>query len=123
MRNDTRTRIECPVLGLFGGADPGIPQEDVDRFQQGLQEMGVPNEIVVYPGAPHSFFDRKANEFATASADAWNRVHGFIADKGRAATAHFCCPLWRAARLPMARPSPGNIDGLTHDSRDHKFVH
>jgi carboxymethylenebutenolidase len=34
---------------------------------------------VVYPGAPHSFFDRKAAEFATASADAWNRVQGFIA--------------------------------------------
>jgi carboxymethylenebutenolidase len=72
-------QIQCPVLGLFGGADQGIPQEDVDRFERELEEGGVPHEIVVYPGAPHSFFDRKANEFAAASADAWNRVQGFIA--------------------------------------------
>ncbi|MGB7860413.1 MAG: dienelactone hydrolase family protein [Acidimicrobiia bacterium] len=36
------------------------------------------NEVVVYPGAPHSFFDRKYSEFADESADAWNRVLNFI---------------------------------------------
>lgn len=71
-------QIECPVLGLFGGADQGIPQEDVDRFERELKDAGIPNEIVVYPGAPHSFFDRKADEFANASADAWRRVQDFI---------------------------------------------
>jgi len=39
----------------------------------------VEHEIVVYPGATHSFFDRRATEFAEASADAWKRVLGFIA--------------------------------------------
>jgi carboxymethylenebutenolidase len=34
---------------------------------------------VIYPGAPHSFFDRKFAEFADASADAWDRVRAFIA--------------------------------------------
>ena len=72
-------QIRCPVLGLFGGADQGIPQEDVGRFERELGAAGVPHEIVVYPGAPHSFFDRKAAEFATASADAWTRVQSFIA--------------------------------------------
>lgn len=72
--------ISCPVLGLFGGADQGIPQTDVDRFERELEEAAIPHEVVVYPGAPHSFFDRKADAFATASADAWNRVQGFIAD-------------------------------------------
>jgi carboxymethylenebutenolidase len=76
---DWAAQIQCPVLGLFGGADQGIPQADVDRFEHKLEEAGIRHEIVVYPGAPHSFFDRKANEFATASADAWNRVQGFIA--------------------------------------------
>jgi len=37
------------------------------------------HEIVVYSGAPHSFFDRRATEFADASADACRRVLGFIA--------------------------------------------
>lgn len=75
---DWAQRIQSPVLGLFGGADPGIPQTDVDRFEGELEGAGISHEIVVYPGAPHSFFDRKAEDFAAASADAWNRVQGFI---------------------------------------------
>jgi len=77
---DWASKIQGPVLGLFGGADEGIPQTDIDRFERGLEEAGTPHEIVVYPGAPHSFFDRKATEFADASTDAWQRVQGFIAD-------------------------------------------
>jgi carboxymethylenebutenolidase len=72
-------RIQSPVLGLFGGADEGIPEADRNAFERGLQEAGVEHEIVVYPGAPHSFFDRKATDFAEASADAWSRIQGFIA--------------------------------------------
>jgi len=33
---------------------------------------------VIYDGAPHSFFDRKYEEFAADSEDAWNRVLAFI---------------------------------------------
>jgi carboxymethylenebutenolidase len=77
---DWARTIECPVLGLFGGADEGIPRDEVDRFDRELAEANIPHEIVVYPGAPHSFFDRKAAEFAGASADAWNRVQGFIGE-------------------------------------------
>jgi len=33
---------------------------------------------VIYPGAPHSFFDRKQEEFADASDDAWSRVLAFL---------------------------------------------
>jgi len=38
----------------------------------------VAHEIVTYAGAPHSFFDRRATDFAEASADAWKRVLSFI---------------------------------------------
>ena len=68
----------CPVLGLFGGADKGIPVEDVDAFRQALEEAGVPNEIVVYEGAPHSFFDRAFEEHRDACDDAWRRVLAFV---------------------------------------------
>jgi carboxymethylenebutenolidase len=68
----------CPVLGLFGGADRVIPTEEVDRFRAVLDAAGVANEIVSYPGAPHSFFDRTAAEHAEASADAWRRMLAFI---------------------------------------------
>jgi carboxymethylenebutenolidase len=70
--------LEAPILGLMGGDDPGIPLEDVRAFEQALEEAGAEHEIVVYDGAPHSFFDRKQEEFADASADAWSRVLGFI---------------------------------------------
>ncbi len=39
---------------------------------------GVNHELVTYPGAPHSFFDRKADDFAEASTNAWRRTLKFI---------------------------------------------
>ena len=68
----------CPVLGLFGGADPAIPPEDVELFDRLLDGAGVEHEIVSYPGAPHSFFDRSYEEHAGACSDAWRRVLGFL---------------------------------------------
>jgi carboxymethylenebutenolidase len=68
----------APILGLMGGSDPGIPVDEVDRFRATLDAAGVENDLVVYPGAPHSFFDRKYQEFASESADAWQRVLAFI---------------------------------------------
>ncbi len=75
---DRATEVKYPVLGLFGGADQGIPQEQLTELDLRLDKTGVPHEIVVYPGAPHSFFDRKATEYAEASSDAWRRMQGWI---------------------------------------------
>jgi carboxymethylenebutenolidase len=71
-----------PVLGLFGGADQAIPPQAVDAFRSALDDAGVRNEIVVYDGAPHSFFDRKAETYADASADAWRRMIAFLGTSG-----------------------------------------
>src|SRR5207247_6349590 len=70
--------IAAPILALMGGADASIPREDVERFDRALSDAGVEHEVHVYDGAPHSFFDRKHDEFANASEDAWNRVLAFI---------------------------------------------
>jgi carboxymethylenebutenolidase len=70
--------IRCPVLGLFGGADEAIPPDQVEAFERKLEEGGVEHEIHVYPGAPHSFFDRKYDEYAEACEDAWRRTLGFL---------------------------------------------
>jgi carboxymethylenebutenolidase len=67
-----------PLLGLFGEADEGIPVELVHQFEQNLAAAGVEHEIKLYPGAPHSFFDRKYEEHAEACADAWRRVLAFL---------------------------------------------
>ena len=71
-------RFECPILALMGGADQGIPQEQVDEYRSALEAAGVKHEIVVYPGAPHSFFDRLYAQHADAAADAWKRVLAFV---------------------------------------------
>ena len=70
--------LDAPLLALMGGADEGIPLDDVEEFRSALQAAGAEHEIVVYDGAPHSFFDRKQEEFAEASEDAWRRTLAFI---------------------------------------------
>jgi carboxymethylenebutenolidase len=67
------------VLGLFGGADQAIPTDQVESYDAALDEAGVEHEIHVYPGAPHSFFDKKQDEFAEESGDAWRRVIRWLA--------------------------------------------
>jgi carboxymethylenebutenolidase len=75
---DLAGSFEAPVLGLFGGADQGITGDDVAAFDAALGKAGVERRIVTYPGAPHSFFDRKAEEFAAESEAAWSEVLAFI---------------------------------------------
>ena len=76
------TRVEdfaCPVLGLMGGADTYIPSEHSEQFREALSTARVDHEIVVYPGAPHSFFDRQRSEYQSESDDAWRRIQEFVA--------------------------------------------
>jgi carboxymethylenebutenolidase len=75
---DVADRIECPVLAIYGGADEGLSPEVRDTYDAALERAGVEHRTLVYPGAPHSFFDRKATEFADAAAAAWQEELGFI---------------------------------------------
>jgi carboxymethylenebutenolidase len=72
----------APLLGLFGGADQGITAEQIEAFERALADAGVEHDIHVYPGAPHSFFDRKFDEYADACEDAWRRVLAFLSTLG-----------------------------------------
>ena len=75
---DVVDRMECPVLGLFGEADAGIPHTMVAAFEAALGRAKVEHRIIEYEGAPHSFFDRSYEEHAAASEDAWRQVLRFI---------------------------------------------
>jgi carboxymethylenebutenolidase len=75
---DAVSHFRCPVLAIYGGADPGIPPGAVEEFDRALTRAGVPHDSVTYEGAPHSFFDRRQTEFAEASVDAWRRVQAFV---------------------------------------------
>ena len=70
--------MTAPILALQAGADQNITKVENDAFERALTEAGVEHELVVYDGAPHSFFDRKQEEFADASDDAWGRTLAFI---------------------------------------------
>lgn len=76
---DKAHEVKHPALGLFGGDDAMIPPEAIAAIDAAFDNAGVPHEVITYAGAPHSFFDRRAADFAEASADAWNRVLAFIA--------------------------------------------
>jgi carboxymethylenebutenolidase len=71
--------LGAPILALMGGADPGIPVEDVRAFDDALGAAGIEHEVAIFDGAPHSFFDRKFEEFEAASEEAWRRVLAFVA--------------------------------------------
>jgi carboxymethylenebutenolidase len=71
-------RLGAPILALQGGADQAISHEDNLEFEQALRDAGKDYELVEFEGAPHSFFDRKQEEFQAASDDAWRRTLEFI---------------------------------------------
>ena len=70
--------IDAPILALQAGADQNITAEHNEEFDRALTDAGVEHEVVIYDGAPHSFFDRKQEDFADASDDAWARTLAFI---------------------------------------------
>ena len=70
--------LRAPILALQAGDDGHITAEHNAEFERALTGAGVEHELLVYEGAPHSFFDRKHAEFAAASDDAWQHVLAFI---------------------------------------------
>ena len=75
---DRAAEMKAPALALMGGADPGIPAEQIAELEAVWKAAGVDGEVVTYEGAPHSFFDRAYEEFASDSADAWQRCLAFV---------------------------------------------
>jgi carboxymethylenebutenolidase len=76
---DIAGEVKIPVLGLYGGADPSIPMEQIEQMQEKLREAGARAEIVVYPNAPHAFFaDYRDSYRLDAAQDAWRRALEFL---------------------------------------------
>lgn len=71
------SKMKAPLLMLVAGAD-FTPQEAFQDFDRKLTEAGVPHEMHVYEGAPHSFFDRTFDQWKDACDDAWRRILDFI---------------------------------------------
>jgi carboxymethylenebutenolidase len=71
--------LSCPILGNYGGADPGITDADINRLKDALTNYGKKFDIKVYPGAPHAFFnDTRESYRPDAAKDAWDRTLTFF---------------------------------------------
>jgi carboxymethylenebutenolidase len=72
---DVVEALKAPVLGLYGGADQGIPIESVERMQTALKEAGKPAEIVLYSDTPHAFFADYRPSYRKEQAEhGWKRM-------------------------------------------------
>lgn len=72
---DQAEEVQAPILGLFGADDQGIPVDRVRAMEQGFNDAGVENEIYVYDGAGHAFFnDTRESYHSEAAQDAWQKT-------------------------------------------------
>ncbi|MBS0222121.1 MAG: dienelactone hydrolase family protein [Proteobacteria bacterium] len=84
---DVVNELHGPVLGLYGGADAGIPQEAVERMRVALKESGNPaatkSSIHVYPDTPHAFnADYRPSYRKEAAEDGWKRCLAWFRTNG-----------------------------------------
>jgi carboxymethylenebutenolidase len=76
----TLSKINAPILGIFGGQDRGIPPDSVNAFDQQLKKLGKKVEVKIYPDAGHAFENpnNKSGYRAQDAQDAWNRTVAFL---------------------------------------------
>ncbi|MGE0713947.1 MAG: dienelactone hydrolase family protein [Alphaproteobacteria bacterium] len=75
--------LKAPVLGLYGGADPGIPNDTVEKMQAALKAAGKPSEIVVYPDTPHAFHaDYRPSYRKGPAEDGWAKLLAWFKKNG-----------------------------------------
>lgn len=83
---DVARRLHAPVLGLYGGQDPGIPLESVERMKMALGEGSAAarkSEFVIYPQAPHAFHaDYRPSYRKDAAEDGWKRARTWLQSQG-----------------------------------------
>mgnify|MGYP002075361827 CR=1 FL=1 len=69
----------CPIVGSYPANDP-MTRGDAVKLERALEQFGVPHDIVVYPGAQHSFFNDQGPTYQPeAAADSWRRTLAFFA--------------------------------------------
>ncbi len=75
----TLSSIDWPILGIFAELDQGIPPAQVNEFESALNEVGIINDIHIYPGVNHAFANPSGERYAPeASMDAWQKTIEFF---------------------------------------------
>lgn len=67
------SRIKVPVMGSYGADDQGIPVTQVEMLRDTLEKAGVPNDVKIYEGAGHSFFNDGPAHHEPSAANSWQR--------------------------------------------------
>ncbi|MFK5597245.1 dienelactone hydrolase family protein [Methylobacterium sp. HMF5984] len=76
-------QLNAPLLGLYGGADTGIPVATAEAARDAAKAAGKPVELVVYPEAPHGFHaDYRPSYRKEAAEDGWRRALAFLKANG-----------------------------------------
>lgn len=77
---DVAVDLSAPVLGLYGGADTGIPLDSVETMRHALRAANAKADIVVYPDAGHAFnADYRASYHEESAKDGWQRMLAWFA--------------------------------------------
>ncbi|MGN7126433.1 dienelactone hydrolase family protein [Methylorubrum thiocyanatum] len=80
---DVAADLKAPVLGLYGGADQGIPVATIDRMKEACRAAGKTCDFVVYPEAPHAFHaDYRPSYRAEPAQDGWKRLQDWFRQHG-----------------------------------------
>ena len=80
---DLAGMLKAPVLGLYGGADQGIPNELVATMRQKLEAAGKTAEIVLYPDTPHGFHaDYRPSYRKEQAEDGWDKMQAWFKKHG-----------------------------------------
>ncbi|WP_269531076.1 dienelactone hydrolase family protein [Chitinimonas sp. BJYL2] len=80
---DLAAELKAPVLGLYGSADTGIPNETVDQMRAAIKAAGKPSDIVLYPDMPHGFHaDYRPSYRKEAAEDGWKRLLAWFKQHG-----------------------------------------
>ncbi|MGB8188403.1 MAG: dienelactone hydrolase family protein [Nitrososphaeraceae archaeon] len=73
------SKIKWPVLGIFGDKDQAIPLKQINQFKAALDEIGITNEIHIYPGIGHAFANPSGDNYAPKETqDAWEKTLSFL---------------------------------------------
>jgi carboxymethylenebutenolidase len=71
--------LKAPVLGLYGGADQGIPVSTVEQMKAALEANKKFSVFYVYPDTPHAFHaDYRPSYRKEAAEDAWQKAVAFF---------------------------------------------
>jgi len=83
---DIAGQLHGPVLGLYGGADTGIPLDSVEKMKAALatgNASSKASQFVVYPEAPHAFHaDYRPSYRKEAAEDGWKRCLAWFKQHG-----------------------------------------